>query len=356
MKFLIVKTSSLGDVIHTFPVAQYLKKRDPTCQIDWIVEEEYVALAQSHPDVSQVHPIATRRWRRSLFKKKSFCELAQMASTLRKNYYNVIFDLQGNTKSAFLTQMAHGAKKVGFSWASSPEWPHCLVTKERFNVDPHLPIQRRYLSIVQQFYKDPEPFEPQGVALRLNALEEEKLLSYKCMQQPRIMVAFASKWENKCLSLPTLIQFLKSVHEQEKCYFYFVSGDGLEKKVADHLAQLFPGSLAVEPLSLPLWQRLMGEMDLVIAADSAALALCGTTSAPSFSFFGPTKASVYKPLGHQHRHFQGTCPYKVPFAARCPNLRSCKTGACLKDVPAADILKKLLHRKKSIPKVQVTEH
>ncbi|MGH2613553.1 MAG: glycosyltransferase family 9 protein, partial [Rhabdochlamydiaceae bacterium] len=284
--------------------------------------------------------LATRRWRRSLFQKNSFQELTQMISSLKKTIYDVIFDLQGNTKSAFLTQVAKASRKVGFGWASSPEWPNYFVTRERFDVDPHLPIQKRYLSVMQQFFKDTGPFEPKGVELQLSTQEQEKLASYRRNgEQSRIMVAFASKWENKCLSIPTLIQFLKHVYEQEKCFFYFVSGTVQEKKIADTLAHTFPQSIALQGLSFPLWQRLIGEMDLVIASDSAALALCGTTPTPSFSFFGPTKATVYKPIGHQHRHFQGECPYKLNFSARCPQLRSCKTGACLKTANPSAIFK-----------------
>ncbi len=339
MNFLIVKTSSIGDIIQTFPVVEYLKKRYPDCRVDWVVEEEYLTLVKSHPGISQALSLATRRWRRSIFKKNSFYELAQMISSLKKTVYDVVFDLQGNTKSALLTQLIKASKKVGFGWTSLPEWPNYFATRERFNVDPNLPIQKRYLSVVQQFFNDPEPFQPGSVELQLSPLEQEKLVSYRQAGQSRIMVAFASKWENKCLSIPTLISFLKQVHEQEKCLFYFACGSDHEKRIADELGELFPKSCVLQGLSFPLWQRLMGEMDLVIAADSAALALCGTTATPSFSFFGPTKAAVYKPIGRQHSHFQGECPYALSFSARCPRLRSCKTGACLKSADSSEIFK-----------------
>ncbi|MBP7074769.1 MAG: hypothetical protein KBA81_05225 [Rhabdochlamydiaceae bacterium] len=332
MNFLIVKTSSIGDIIQTFPVVEYLKSKHPACQIDWIVEEEYASLVKSHPGISQVLTVGSRRWRKNLFRRKSYQELKELIAALKKTKYDVIFDLQGNTKSAFLTQVACGARKVGFGWNSSPEWPNYFVTRERFEVLPELPIQMRYLSVVQQFFKDEEPFSMKGVQLQLTPQEQQDLKHYKREGQTCIMVAFASKWENKCLSLSTLIQFLKKIHAQENCFFYFVSGSDAEKKIADELSSLFPESLALQGLSFPLWQRLMGQMDLVISVDSAALALCGTTSAPSFSFFGPTQGSVYKPLGNQHHHYQGSCPYKETFSARCPQLRTCKTGACLKDV------------------------
>lgn len=262
-----------------------------------------------------------------------------MISSLKKTGYDVVFDLQGNTKSAFLTQVAKALRKVGFGWTSSPEWPNYFVTRERFEVAADLPIQKRYLSVVQQFFQDSEVFVPKGIELKLSPEEQEALASHRRLGRSRIMVAFASKWENKCLSISTLTEFLKHVYGEEKCYFYFVSGNSQEKKIADELMAHFPESCALQGLSFPLWQRLMGEMDLVIAVDSAALALCGTTGTPSFSFFGPTQASVYKPVGNHHRYFQGKCPYGVSFSARCPKLRTCKTGACLKGPQSAEILK-----------------
>jgi heptosyltransferase-1 len=75
--------------------------------------------------------------------------------------------------------------------------------------------------------------------------------------------------------------------------------------------------------------------------DSATLHLCGTTSTPSFSLFGPSSASIYKPLGEHHVAFQGSCPYGRTFVKRCPILRTCKTGACMKDLTAKRIFQDL---------------
>lgn len=336
MKFLIVKTSSIGDIIQTFPVIEYLKACNPDCTIDWVVEEEYASLVKAHPGVSEVHVVATRRWKRS-FKLN---ELRHAINLLKKAAYDVVFDLQGNTKSALWTFFAKAPVKVGFGASSVPERPNLLVTNVKFDVAPDLPIQQRYLSVVQHYFKDESSFDFKGVQLRLTPEEEKALGAFQVIQEKKVMVAFSSKWENKRLSFETLLELLK----QEKCHYVFVCGTVEEKQVADKLAAHFPESSVVMGLSFPLWQRVMGEMDLVISADSAALALCGTTSTPSFSFFGPTKASVYKPLGDHHTHFQGSCPYDVKFAARCPRLRSCKTGACLKSAEG-DVLFSLFRQK-----------
>ncbi len=344
MDFLIIKTSSLGDIIQTFPVVEYLRKKNPTCAIDWVVEEEYASLVEAHPEIRHVYKIASRRWRRTLFHFRSFQEWTQALSSMKKTVYDAVFDLQGNTKSAVLTGLVKAPKKVGFGWKSAPEWPHYFVTNEKFEVSHELPIQQRYLSIIGQFFKDPLPFEPQGVQLRLSDEESQDLIFYKGLSPSsvsfRVMVAFSSKWDNKCLPLSTLKDFLHQIYLKEDCFFYFTSGNSQEKETANALAKQFPHSYSLPPLSFPLWQRLMREMNLVISVDSAALALCGTTSTPSFGLFGPTHAEVYKPRGEHHHHFQGTCPYQMDFKARCPRLRSCKTGACLKRADAGAIFKR----------------
>src|SRR4030065_2966952 len=116
MNFLIIKTSSIGDIIHTFPVVEYLKTRFPGYSCDWIVEEEYAPLLKAHPNVNEVLTIATRKWRRSWFQKNSYTELRQAMTRLKNKSYDVIFDLQGNTKSAVLTYFAKGNQKVGYGW------------------------------------------------------------------------------------------------------------------------------------------------------------------------------------------------------------------------------------------------
>ena len=96
-------------------------------------------------------------------------------------------------------------------------------------------------------------------------------------------------------------------------------------------------SVVVDRLPLPTWQNLMDEVDLVIAVDSSALHLCGTTSTPSFSIFGPTSQRVFKPMGERHFAVQGSCPYGRTFEKQCPVLRSCPTGACIKELTVEEL-------------------
>jgi heptosyltransferase-1 len=349
MNFLIVKTSSIGDVIQTFPVLEYLKKRYPDAAIDWVIEKEYLGLVEAHPAIRRAIPFSSRTWRKALFPQSTWKEMREFSGMLRQEKYDILFDLQGNTKSALITALAKSREKVGLGWKSVPEFPNFFATRRHIEIDDFLQVQQRYLQVVQKFFEDEDPFMPTGADLKLSPADRAQLASLIVSERPRLMVACGSRWANKKLAEETLVEVVQKISKRDNPYFYFIGGSPAEKTIADQLHALFPDrSKSLGGLSFPLWQALMREMDLVIAVDSAALALCGMTQTPSLSFFGPSLSSVYKPLGDHHVAWQGACPYGQKFTARCPLLRTCKTGACLKSASADQLLPQPLKKLKSM--------
>ncbi len=341
---LIVKTSAIGDVIQTFPILDYLRQKFPEAQIDWVAEQGIVPLLQAHPQVSNVININTKVWRKSLFSSETRMAFRAFNETLRKSTYDVLFDLQGNTKSALVTACAKAKVKVGFGWNSVREKSNLLVTNRQINVPSDVNVRLKYLSLVQGYFNDISPFAAQATRLKLSHEEQQRQIQLcedpLLARRPRMMVCFGSKWANKRLDTDTLTAFLQRVAGDCDPSFLFIFGDEEEKKIADSLTQLFEGrSLSVGQLSLPLWQALMWEMDGVIAVDSAALHLCGTTQTPSLSVFGPSMASSYKPVEKRHVFVQGSCPYGRTFSSRCPILRTCATGACIRQIPVDELFR-----------------
>lgn len=342
MRILIVKTSAIGDIIHAFPVVEYLKSRFPDAVIDWVVEKNYQELVQAHPHISTVLTIATQRWKKGLHRLLTWKEIWCFRKEIRRQKYDILFDLQGNTKSAVVTAFAHAQEKVGFAFNSVPERLNLLATTCRYNTPKGINIQKAYLNLVQSHFKDSSLFKIQGSELCLTQEEKSLLTQLTSRESPRYLVAFASRWPNKQLSEEVLKKFLEMIHQKENPYFYFVWGSEKEREQAERLQAYFQRSVVLQRLSLPLLQGVMRQMDLVISVDSMALHLSGKT--PSFSIFGPSLASVYKPLGDEHTHFQGSCPYGRVFAKRCPVLRTCPTGACLKNVTAEALFKEYQKR------------
>ncbi len=342
MHILIVKMSSLGDIIHAFPVLQYLKQSYPDAKIDWAVEQPFAELVQAHPFVHRVLRVQTKKWRSQLFKKETWKEMAALRREVQQYPYDVVLDLQGNTKSSLVTFCAKSAIKVGFGRASVTEWPNLLATNQRYNPPPNGNIREDYLFLAQSAFGNFTPIQDAGVKLVLSIQEKERLkpITEQCQQISglKILVCPGSIWTNKQLATATLQNFLNNVGKQYSAHFFFIWGSQEEKKIAEGLSvQLPQNSSVIDRLPLPALQNLMTQMDLVMAMDSLPLHLAGTTSTPTYSVFGASAAHKYKPVGTQHEAFQGTCPYGKSFKKRCDLLRTCKTGACIKQLEGQEL-------------------
>jgi heptosyltransferase-1 len=129
---LLVKTSSLGDVVHNLPVASDIKRAFPDSAIDWIVEENFAAIPGAHEAVRTVIPVALRRWRRSLWRRDVRDEIARVRRAARHERYDAVIDTQGLLKSALIATMARGMR-YGLDWRSSRE-PLALFYDRTFSI------------------------------------------------------------------------------------------------------------------------------------------------------------------------------------------------------------------------------
>lgn len=341
-KILIVKTSALGDIVHAYPVVDYLHHKFPDVRIDWVVEAPNAELVQAHPYVHRAIPIATKAWRKALFKNETFKAVAAMRRQLREQHYDVVFDLQGNLKSGLIVSQAKSPCKVGFGIKSVPEWSNILFTNKRYNPDRQNNIRYDYLSMVTAFFGDSMPTESGQIALKISQEQQaqiDRVLANPLFKnKPKVLVCSGSAWPNKQLTTETLAAFLGKVQKKLGCAFLFVWGSSAEHEAAKQLQNHFQdASVVVDRMKLSMLQNLMGECDLVVAMDSLPLHLAGSTKTPTFSVFGASSADKYKPIGPNHLAYQGACPYGRTFVKRCPILRTCPTGACIHDLHAQDL-------------------
>jgi heptosyltransferase-1 len=119
-RILLVKTSSLGDVVHNLPVVTDVQAHFPGAQIDWAVEANLSELPALHPAISQVIGVEPRRWRRALLSKSTWHELRDLRALLQRRAYDVVIDSQGLIKSALIARLAPGMH-CGLDWASARE-------------------------------------------------------------------------------------------------------------------------------------------------------------------------------------------------------------------------------------------
>jgi heptosyltransferase-1 len=122
LKILIVRVSSLGDVVHNMPMLADLRHYYPDAQIDWVVEEGYVELVRLNQNVAEVIPFALRRWRKSLLSKRTRDEIRAFIHALKGRTYDFVFDTQGLLKTAIVMRLARvraGGHRIGLANATA---------------------------------------------------------------------------------------------------------------------------------------------------------------------------------------------------------------------------------------------
>lgn len=134
MRVLIVKTSSMGDVLHTLPALTDAQQAIPGIRFDWVVEEGFAQIPSWHAAVDRVIPVAIRRWRKAWFSAAVKAERKAFREAVQAEEYDVIIDAQGLVKSAALvTRLARGIKH-GMDWQSAREPLASLFYNHRHSV------------------------------------------------------------------------------------------------------------------------------------------------------------------------------------------------------------------------------
>ncbi len=144
---LLVKTSSLGDVVHNLPVASDIRARFPGARIDWVVEEAFADIPRLHPGVRRVIPVAVRRWRRNLLAAATWGELREYRTAVRSERYDLVLDTQGLIKSALLARQVPG-RRAGYAAEAAREPLAARFYDPKLHGVDWLAIKARYEPVV----------------------------------------------------------------------------------------------------------------------------------------------------------------------------------------------------------------
>ena len=109
-KILIIRTSSLGDLVHMLPAISDIARYVPGAEIDWIVEEGFAEIPSWHPAVHEVIPVAHRRWRKHWWSPQTREERAALRKNLDARRYDIVLDMQALMKSVWLVRQTHGVR------------------------------------------------------------------------------------------------------------------------------------------------------------------------------------------------------------------------------------------------------
>jgi len=274
MRILLIKTSSLGDVVHNLPVVTDLCRRFPDAKIDWIVEEGFLDIPKLHPGMRQMIPVALRRWRRSLLSPATWREMRAFRATLRQENYDLVIDTQGLLKSALITRMARG-KRCGYAAAAAREPLAARFYDATFDVPANLHAverNRRLAALAAGYTPSPEldygiDAPPTPAPGKLSAV----LLT-------------ATSRADKLWAEERWIAVGRALHEQGLICL-LPAGSATERERAGRLARAIPDALVPPPLSLAELAGQLAAARIVIGVDTGLVHLAAALGRPTLALF-----------------------------------------------------------------------
>lgn len=274
MRILLIKTSSLGDVIHNLPVVTDLRVHFPDAVIDWVVEEGYADIVRLHPGVRQAIPVALRRWRKSLLGAATWCEMRDFRARLRKESYDLVIDSQGLLKSALITRMALG-KRCGYAATSAREPLTARFYDARFEVSNNLhAVERnRRLAALAAGYAADTPADYGIVAAQAPTPDG-----------PTAILLTATSRDDKLWPEERWIVLGRALHERGiGCRL--PAGSPTERERASRLAQAIPAAVALPPLNLGELAAQLAGARIVIGVDTGLVHLAAALGRPTLALF-----------------------------------------------------------------------
>lgn len=167
MRVLIVKTSSMGDVVHALPAISDMARAIPGIQIDWLVERGFAAMPAQHRAVSRVIPLQWRKWRKSLRSPDTRAALRAWRAEMAQEPYDLILDMQGLLKSAAFACFARGPRG-GYDRRSIREPLASLFYQRQARVSRQLHAIDRCRQLAAQLLAYPLPSTPPDFGLQAN--------------------------------------------------------------------------------------------------------------------------------------------------------------------------------------------
>jgi len=296
---LLIKTSSLGDVVHNLPVVSDIRARFPRARIDWVVEEAYRDIVGMHPGVHRTIPVALRRWRGNMLMPAHWREFGQFRRALSGMRYDCVIDTQGLIKSALLAQAASGARH-GYAGASARE-PLAARFYDVAHVVPrdlHAVVRNRRLAAMALGYELPAVLD-YGIAVP-SAVGS-------IAPQPYCVLLHATSRADK-LWPESAWERLGAELARQGCASILPWGDAAERGRSERIARALRQAVVPPALGILAMAGLLAGAQAVIGVDTGLTHLAAALGRPVVALYcgtHPGLTGVYAGQGARVRNLGG---------------------------------------------------
>ncbi|TAL97875.1 MAG: lipopolysaccharide heptosyltransferase I [Paraburkholderia sp.] len=288
-KILIVRVSSLGDVVHNMPVIADILRRYPEAQIDWLVEESFIELVQLVHGVRRAIPFSLRRWRKRLFSLDNWREIGAFRRALAAEKYDLVIDCQGLIKTAWvaswargpLTGLANRTDGAGF------EWPVRFFYDRRVPIAPRTHVVERTRQLVAAALGEPAPQPTDHIDFGLDARQAALAISALGLNLPVPYVVFVHATSRADKQWPDAAWIeLGQALVRRGVSLVLPWGSDAERETSERLAREFGAAAIVPPkLSLPAVVGLIDGAAATVGVDTGLVHIAAALKRPTVELY-----------------------------------------------------------------------
>lgn len=296
MRILIVKTSSLGDVIHTLPALTDAMRAIPGLQADWVVEEAFSEIPAWHPAVADVIPVAIRRWRKNWWQSLFGGEYRRFRRQLKSQQYDLVIDAQGLVKSALIAWQAKGLR-AGLDKDSIKEPVSSLFYQRRLAIPKGNHAVQRVRQLFAQALN--YAFDPDEIDYGIQPGPPPSAPGEK----PALMFLHGTTWQSKHWPLPYW-QELARLAVAEGYEVRVSWGNLQEQERAEAIASGLNGVTVLDKQSLTGFAQQLQACQGVVAVDTGLGHLAAALNIPTVSLYGATNPGLSGTFGYHQLHLK----------------------------------------------------
>lgn len=318
MKILIVKPSSLGDIVHALPAVCLVRQRFPEATISWLVNDNFAGILELFPGIDEIVVFQRQR----LGRLAGVAELCRFLLALRRRQFDLVIDFQGLFRSGFMAFATGARRRIGFENAREG-------AAKFYTEAIHLPANLEHavdknLFLVQAAFKIPGTCGFPDLSHRQEFVHRaEGLLAQEGIPAGAAIVAVApaARWPSKTWPPGFFAEVIQQVHAQAPGTVFWILGTKAEQAAGARLARLCAG-LPVHDLTgktdLGTLVELLGRSRVLLTNDSGPMHIGAMLKRPCIALFGPTSPEKTGPYGDGHRIFSGPCDLRPCFQRQCP--------------------------------------
>ena len=327
---VILRTSALGDVVHSLPVASALRRAFPAARIAWVVEEPFAPLVASHPAVDETVPVALRRWRRRPFARDTRREVFAFLRRLRGLRADVALELMGNHKGGALAALSGARRCIGAARSARREPSSALWLNELVAPRGEHAVDLA-LSLLTSLGVEPAPADFAASALLASAPAEHDVDDGYVLLQP------GAGWANKRYPIVWWAEVARALAAAGHRVRVLAGPD--EAPLARGVVEAAAAGAAVEPLDPGGLAALAGWLRgarLLLGGDTGPLHLAHALGVPVLALHGPTDPARHGPYGAPERALCVRLPCSFCYK------RFDETKACLLELQPAQVAARAL--------------